>query len=548
VDSADASTLDTSRTSARPLVVRYVGLSIECHPDVRRLGETARLFDIGKPGCVVVHRTEPLFRDQAGRNPTPLGTARASRRPVTITVAGDGQVQIETSAELDVFVDGERIADLRALPPHMLQTGILLRLGSYLVLRLGIFEAQAESSSALPELVGRSTAMRALRAEIGRLADLDVPVLVRGETGVGKELVATALHRSSHRCEGPYVRVNLAAVPPPMAAGELFGHARGAFTGATSARDGYCVDAHGGTLFLDEIGATTHEVQGVLLRTIESGEIQPLGGALRSVSVRLIAATECDLESKVDQGTFSRALLQRFGYELWVPPLREHMEDVPILFAGFLGEELRAFGEESRLWGSDVDDNPYLHADFVLLLSRYRWPGNVRELRSVARRFAIHNRRRERTEVEERLKAMLSSAGLAESRELAAANAVPVEREPEPREPREPREPQPLKREALQLKDQDVLDALRRCAFEIDRTARELGVSRSWLHARMNSLSCVRKAKDLCAAEIQAALEQNDGDTERAAKQLEVSAKGLQLQITRLGLRNAGGTVRTDDD
>jgi len=530
VDSADASTLDTSKTSARLQVVRYVGLSIQCHPDVRRLGETARLFDLGKPGCATVHRTEPLFRDASGGNPRSLATARASRIPITITVTGDGRCSIETSAELDVFADGARVADPRSISPHVLQKGILLRLGSYVLLRLGLYEDVADSET-LPELLGHSPAMRALRAEIGRLADLDVPVLLRGETGVGKELVATALHRASHRVEGPYVRVNLAAVPPPMAAGALFGYARGAFTGATATHDGYFVDADRGTLFLDEIGETSHEVQGVLLRTIESREIQPIGGALRSVSTRLIAATESDVEAKVALGTFSRALLQRFAYSLWVPPLREHMDDVPLLLARFLAEELRAFGETERLWGNDTDQHPYLTADFMLLLLGYDWPGNVRELKSVVLRFAIHNRGRERTEVEPRLQAMLARTP---SDAIAKPPASQALTPPEA-------DAAPLRREALQLKDQDVLDALRRFAFEIDRTARELGVSRSWLHARMNTLAGVRKAKDLRAPEIQAALDRHEGDIERAARQLEVSAKGLQLQITRLGLRNGGG-------
>jgi two-component system nitrogen regulation response regulator GlnG len=157
----------------------------------------------------------------------------------------------------------------------------------------------------------------------------------------------------------------------------------------------------------------------------------------------------------------------------------------------------------------------------------------VRELRSVLRRFAIHNHGRERTEIEPRLRTLLQrTAARADTEPPVSSSSAP---------PPPDAEPPALRREAFQLKDQDVLDALRRCAFEIDRTARELGVSRSWLHARMNTLSGVRKAKDLGAAEIRSALEQNEGVIERAARQLEVSAKGLQLQITRLGLRQGSG-------
>jgi two-component system nitrogen regulation response regulator GlnG len=481
-------------------------------------------------------------------------SARVSRLPITITATSDGRIHFDWVAEVDcdLFVDGARVPT-RVLPASALESGILLRLGSYVLLRLSVFETDTSSAGAqdtndsknaehpsnggtapsLTGLVGHTPAMRALRSEISRLANLDVPVLLRGETGAGKELVASALHGSSSRRDGPYLRVNSAAIPPLLAAGELFGYSRGAFTGAVGDRAGYFVEADGGTLFLDEIGALSPEVQSVLLRTIETGEIQPLGSGLRSVSVRLLAATETDLDAKIERGSFSRALMQRFGYELWVPPLREHLADLPLLLAHFLCEELRALGESARLGGPEAEQNPYLTSDFVLQMFRYAWPGNVRELRSVVRRFAIHNHGRERTEIEPRLRTLLQrTAARIDTEPPLSSSSLP---------PPPDSEPPALRREAFQLKDQDVLDALRRCAFEIDRTARELGVSRSWLHARMNTLSGVRKAKDLGAAEIRSALEQNEGVIERAARQLEVSAKGLQLQITRLGLRQGNG-------
>jgi two-component system, NtrC family, nitrogen regulation response regulator GlnG len=504
---------------------------------------------MSKPGCAVVCRTEPLFRDAAGRNPSSLMTARVSRLPITIRVASDGRIHLDWNTQIDceVFVDGARVS-ARVLPATALESGILLRLGSYVLLRLAIFEtdtstlaaqnadeaSNAGAHASLSALVGHTPVMRALRSEVARLAALDIPVLLRGETGAGKELVATALHGTSRRRDRPYLRVNSAAIPPLLAAGELFGYSRGAFTGAVGDRAGYFVEADGGTLFLDEIGALTPEVQSVLLRTIETGEIQPLGTGLRSVSVRLLAATELDLDAKIERGSFSRALLQRFGYELWVPPLREHLGDLSLLLAHFLKEELRALGESARLGGPEADLNPYLSSDFVLQLEQYAWPGNVRELRSVVRRFAIHNQGRERTEIEPRLRTLLQ-------RTAARVDTVEPPLSPSSVPPPSDSEPPALRREAFQLKDQDVLDALRRCAFEIDRTARELGVSRSWLHARMNTLTGVRKAKDLGAAEIRSALEQNEGVIERAARQLEVSAKGLQLQITRLGLRHGNG-------
>jgi two-component system nitrogen regulation response regulator GlnG len=310
----------------------------------------------------------------------------------------------------------------------------------------------------------------------------------------------------------------MAAIPATVAAAELFGHARGAFTGAMTARDGYFVAADRGSLFLDEIGQTPADVQSVLLRVMESGVIQPLGGQLREVSVRLLAATDSDLEAAVAQGKFSHALLRRFGYEIRLPPLRERAGDIPELFACFLLEELRALGELQRLEPEQCDRDPLLTAQVVLQLMAYPWPGNVRELRSAARRFAIHNRGRARVERDVWSQTVLKST-------LPPPDAAPARREREPRE----------------LSEEQIAQALEACDFGIERAARELGVSRSWLHTRIDAIASLRKAKDLSLPEIRDALAQSEGDLVSAARALRVSVKGLQLQMTRLGMRRRSG-------
>ena len=515
MESADQSTLDTEKTLNRQGRRRFVGLSILCHPDLTRIGQRAPLFDPGRSGELQLSRSEPLFRSARGDDAAPLATQRVSRLPVGIAVRDDGELRFHAADGGELYVDGQRVHGELRCPAQRVERGLRLRLGKYVLLELAPTDGAGSAKPIMPELIGQSPAMRELKDEIARVSDLELSVLLRGESGVGKELVAAALHRKSARRAGPYVCVNMAAIPASVAAAELFGHARGSFTGATAARDGYFVAADRGSLFLDEIGQTPADVQSVLLRVMESGVIQPLGGQLREVSVRLLAATDSDLEAAVAAGKFSQALLRRFGYEIQLPPLRERGGDIPELLAYFLIEELRALGESHRLQPEHADRDPFLTAPLVEQLMAYGWPGNVRELRSAARRFAIHNRGRARVERE----AWLSSV-------LKSSPATPQPEAASPRRDREPRE----------LSDEDIARALEACDFAIERAARELGVSRSWLHARIEAGPGLRKAKDLPLDEIRGALEEADGDLGRAALALRVSVKGLQLQMTRLGL------------
>jgi two-component system nitrogen regulation response regulator GlnG len=202
-----------------------------------------------------------------------------------------------------------------------------------------------------------------------------VPVLLRGETGTGKELVARALHARGPRRRGPFVSVNLGAIPRELAAAELFGAVRGAYTGAARDRDGYFRAARGGTLFLDEVAEAPPEVQVTLLRVLETGELYPVGGdAPIATDVRVIAATDADLDAQIRDGRFKAPLLHRLaGSELHLPPLRERAEDLPALCAALL----ESIAAAARL------PVPALAPDFAAALARWPWRGNVRELRAV---------------------------------------------------------------------------------------------------------------------------------------------------------------------
>jgi len=218
--------------------------------------------------------------------------------------------------------------------------------------------------------------MRRLRADLVRLAGSRATVIITGESGTGKEVVARAIHDLSSRAGRPYVAFNCAAVPRDLFEGQLFGHRKGAFTGATSDQQGTIRAADGGTLFLDEIGELPLDVQPKLLRFLENGEVSPLGERRPvSVDVRVVAATHRDLEVLLRQGKFREDLFFRLQViPLRVPPLRDRKEDVAALARHFV----REFGPKGRA--------PVLAPDALAALGSHTWPGNVRELRNVIER------------------------------------------------------------------------------------------------------------------------------------------------------------------
>ena len=238
------------------------------------------------------------------------------------------------------------------------------------------------AAARLPSIIGNSTSMRRLLATVARVAPKDVTVLVQGETGTGKELIASLLHAQSSRSLAPLVRFNCAAIPGELAEAELFGHAQGAFTGATHARRGFFAQADGGTLVLDEVGELPLPIQAKLLRALQEGEIQPVGTArVERVDVRVVACTNRDLAAEVRAGRFREDLYYRLAVvELLVPPLRDRREDIPALAAEFARRLAERFGME------DVRILPELFA----ALQQLDWPGNVRQLENaVARLLAL---------------------------------------------------------------------------------------------------------------------------------------------------------------
>jgi len=238
-----------------------------------------------------------------------------------------------------------------------------------------------DSAVGLAGIVGRSSVLRHVLERMRRVAATDASVLITGETGTGKELLARAIHQHSRRAARQLVPVNMAAVPEGLAAAELFGHERGAYTGADRARAGRFEVADRGTLFLDEIGELRPDVQVLLLRVLQEGEFERLGGTVsRRVDVRLVTATNRDVESEVREGRFRQDLFYRLNvFPIRLPPLRERPDDIPILADHFLQQTAARF---DRCIQS-------IEPESMRRLLRYAWPGNIRQLQNVIERSVI---------------------------------------------------------------------------------------------------------------------------------------------------------------
>ncbi len=241
--------------------------------------------------------------------------------------------------------------------------------------------SQATPQQAAPEIIGAAPSMQEVFRAIGRLARSKITVLINGESGTGKELVARALHRHSPRADQPFIALNTAAIPRDLLESELFGHERGAFTGAQSTRAGRFEQADGGTLFLDEIGDMPAELQTRLLRVLADGEFYRVGGHTPTkVDVRIIAATHQDLEQRVKEGQFREDLFHRLNViRIHMPPLRERHEDIPLLARHFLAQAAEELGVDPKQLDPKVER----------YLSQLEWPGNVRQLENTCRWLTV---------------------------------------------------------------------------------------------------------------------------------------------------------------
>jgi two-component system nitrogen regulation response regulator NtrX len=328
-------------------------------------------------------------------------------------------------------------------------------------------------------MVGESAAIHALRADIAQAAPSNGRVLIFGENGTGKELVARAIHAQSLRASGPFVEVNCAAIPEELIESELFGHTRGAFTGALTAKKGRFELADGGTLFLDEIGDMTLKTQAKVLRVLQEQRLEPVGGAGSvTIDVRVIAATNKNLEEEIRRGAFREDLFFRLNViPFHVPPLRDRREDIPLLARHFMASLSAEYGRRPKELAREALD----------LLSTLPWPGNVRELRNIIERLVIMTPG-DRIETRH-LPASLVS-GIAGSGDGAATASVPLVEFPSLADARE------------DFEKRYIWKKYQECGGNMSRTAEVLQVERSTLYRKMKAFGLIPARKSATEAEL----------------------------------------------
>jgi two-component system, NtrC family, nitrogen regulation response regulator NtrX len=319
-------------------------------------------------------------------------------------------------------------------------------------------------------MVGDSYCVRQLREQIAMAAPTNGRVLIYGENGTGKELVARAIHRLSRRRSAPFVEVNCAAIPEELIESELFGHVRGAFTGAVADRRGKFEAAHGGTIFLDEIGDMSLKTQAKVLRVLQEQTLEPIGSTSRiRVDARVLAATNKDLQAEIRADRFREDLYFRLNViPIFVPPLRDRQEDVALLAEHFMAEFAREYGRRVKV----------LQSDALTVIQRYGWPGNVRELRNVIERLMI----------------------MVPGDSISASDLAFLDRDaPTSGEPRVSRVERLTLHEARDRFERSlILRTLAEQEGNMSRTAEVLGVERSNLYRKMKSFGIApsRKAEE----------------------------------------------------
>jgi two-component system, NtrC family, nitrogen regulation response regulator NtrX len=323
------------------------------------------------------------------------------------------------------------------------------------------------------ELLGQSPAMLELRRQIAKVAPTRSRVLITGDSGTGKELIARAIHRNSPMADKAFVKVNCAAIPPELIESELFGHERGAFTGAVAKKRGLFEVAHGGTIFMDEIGDMSLSAQAKVLRVLQTGEFARVGGeqTLRT-DCRVLAATNKDLERAVAAGQFRDDLFFRLNVvPIHSPPLSDRLEDIPLLAESFVGE--------------CCNENGFAHKEFdsavLERLKSYEWPGNVRELRNVVERLVIMS---DDLITERDLPPYLGGPGriVGERGEAQAAPAIDLARHAA----------KTLREFREEIECDFIRYKLAEYDWNISRTAQALGIERTNLHKKMRALGIVR--------------------------------------------------------
>jgi two-component system nitrogen regulation response regulator GlnG len=505
------------------------GLTILWHTNPFRIGETMAFSRLSKQEPVLLSRLEPNFKSIEDGQSRPLADPHMSRKPIKFIPVENGALKIDLEDSTTALEANNIPVETQiTFEKKDLKQGVVLLVAKRIALLLHLMEPPAREPMDLG-LVGQSRAIIRVKREILKVAGLSNPVLLKGESGTGKELVARAIHQIGSRRDKPFFSINMGAIPPNLAASELFGAKKGSYSGADINRLGFFQRADTGTLLLDEIGVTSQEIQVMLLRALETGEIQQVGAEKpQKVDVRVVAATDVDLEEAVENGAFKAPLLHRLAtFEIRMPPLRERREDIGRLLINFIQNELEMCSEK-KLLDPGPYGKPWLPAELVSRLAVNDWPGNVRQLRNVARQLVINSQGHSEAQIDERIERLAGAASQAKRGQQSKTDTKLKSKfgrgEASYREP-------------WQVHEDELLKALRENRWNLKRAADMLGISRPSLYALIDACPKVRKAGDLTREEIESAIERCVGNIEAMVDSLKVSKRGLKMRMKELGMR-----------
>lgn len=507
-------------------------LTVISHPDLRRCGELVTLHR-----AISISRLEPLLVRPGGYASGPLADPFLSRKPtLRVEPAGDRARLVREHASAEIRVDGVPLVDACRVTDEQVARGVVIELQNRIAFLLHRRDAPPHRRALHdPHMVGTSDAIDAVRKRIEAVVDTDATVLVLGQTGCGKELVAQALHARGPRANKGLVSVNCGAIEPSVLASTLFGHTRGAFTGADRNRPGLFREADGGTLFLDEIGDAPPEVQRALLRVLETSEIVPVGSdRAEKVDVRLIAATDAKLSPDAGEGPVRSQLLHRLAqFVVEVPPLAQRAEDIALLFHHFVRQQASTLGVEQKLELSAPTSNAWIAASRMHELYAYHWPGNVRELRNVAMRSVIVSAKEQSLALDWGVRA--AEPTIPPSR--PASSAAPAA--PTPEEVATPPSGIPAIKPMRALRDigeEELLRALEAHDWRPVPAARAMNISKTSMYQLIRANPSIPESTRLGEDEVREALAAANQDVRAAARALRVPERGLRVRMKTLGI------------
>ncbi len=508
--------------------IRVPGLTVLWHTNPGRIGEVCVL-----PGLlenqVEISRLSPEFYEEFNGDRNPLADPHLSRNPIRLTSEENGNILLDAEGTSTKFVvDGEPVKGIVRVPMERLERGVVLMLAGRIVLLLHQMDPPVKG---LPDespslgMVGTSSAILRVKREIARVAEFESPVLLSGASGTGKELAARGIHQLSFRRQNPFFSINMGAIPASLAASELFGAMKGAYSGAEKSRAGFFQMADKGSLFLDEVGETSAEIQAMLLRALDSGEIQQVGAEMpKKVDVRVIAATDKNLQASCEKGEFKAPLYYRLaGYDIQMPPLRDRIEDLGLLLVHFINKEL---GDSNH--GTLVDPGPYgkswIPASFVSELAMYDWPGNVRQVKNVVRKLVVSSFDSGEAQIGPAIKRLLGDTGADEPDPLHGYRSGTKRVTDGYRNPGD-------------VGEEELVRAMEASRWSLKDAADRLRVSRPSLYNLISASRSLCTAADLEWDEINPVLERLNGDQQAAADELRVSKRALAKRIGELKKR-----------